>query len=89
MGSIYHTARCSSPDKGRVLLPQDMRISMKGDSSSLERPKKTSAHRNHSEEVNTVSLLLGTEWEQIIRSEVPFEVLEEVQVVFLEVLGML
>ena len=89
MGSIYHTARSSSPDKRRVLLPQDMRIPIIGESSSLERPKKQARIRIISEKVNTVSLLLGAEWEQVIRSKVPFEVLEEVQVVFLEVLGTL
>ena len=53
---------------------------------------KTSARHgwNHfGRSEHSLSLLLGTEWEQVIRSEVPFEVLEEVQVVFLEVLGML
>ena len=66
-----------------------MRIPIIGESSSLERPKKQARIRIISEKVNTVSLLLGAEWEQVIRSKVPFEVLEEVQVVFLEVLGTL
>ena len=52
---------------------------------------KSSARWNHfgRRGEHSLSLLLGAEWEQVIRSEVPFEVLEEVQVVFLEVLGML
>ena len=51
---------------------------------------KTSANRNlFGRSEHSLSLLLGAEWEQVVRSEVPFEVLEEVQVVFLEVLGML
>ena len=43
MGSIYYTGHSSSPNKGRVLLPQDMRIPIKGDGSGLERPKKKRA----------------------------------------------
>ena len=51
---------------------------------------KTSARRNHlGRSKQSLSLLLGAEWQQVICSEVPFEVLEKVQVAFLEVVGML
>jgi hypothetical protein len=89
MGRIYHTARSSSPNKGQVLLPQDMRIPIKGDSSGLERPKNMRSLESFERSEQSLSLLLGAEWEQVIRSEVPFELLEEVQVVFFEVFGML
>lgn len=65
-----------------------MRVPAKGNGSGLERPKN-SASESFGRSDTDESSLGGAKWEQVIRSKVPFEVLEEIKVVFLVVLDLL
>ena len=88
-GRVHHTGRAGSPDEWWVVHRHEMRVSLIGKDPSIKRSKSSMSESLW--KINTVHLcaLFGTKGDQVLLSEVPGVVLEELKVVFFEVFGAL
>jgi hypothetical protein len=88
-GRVHYTRRACSPDEWRVVHSHEMRVSLIGKDPSVKRSKSSMSESLW--KINTIHLcvLFGTKRDQVFLSEVPFVMLEELEVVFFEVFGTL
>jgi hypothetical protein len=86
---VHYTGRASSPDEWRVVDSHEMHVSLIGKDSSVKRSKSSMSESLRKIDTIHLCALFGTKRDQVLLSEVPFVMFEELEVVFFEMFGLL
>lgn len=88
-GRVHYTGRASSPDEWWLVHSHEMHVSLIGKDPGIKRSKSSMSESLCKMNIVHLCALFGTKRDQVLRSEVPGVILEELEVVFFEVFGAL